>query len=108
MHRVAVTATAAVVTVDAKANATAITNDVARVTGLPPSAIVVRPEPATISLVKVGPWTLAAASRWPLVGAAIAILAVFAGAAGYLAWRMRPDRSAKRTCSFIKSTQPDA
>ncbi len=90
VRHAAVTATAAVVTIDATANSTAITADVAKVTGLPPHAIVVHREPTTTVLLHMGPWILAAKSRWPLVGSAVAILGLFASAAGYLAWRVRP------------------
>lgn len=93
VQRVAVTATAAVITVDGNANTSTILDDVARVTGLPTSAIVVRAEPATINLLRMGPWTVAATSRWPLIGTAIALLALFASGAGYLAWRLRPRSS---------------
>ncbi len=90
VRRAAVTATAAVVTVNATANVTAIAADVARVTGLTPTAIVVQREPAATVLLRMGPWILAEKSRWPLVVTAVAILALFASAAGYLAWRVRP------------------
>jgi hypothetical protein len=91
VRRAAVTATAAVVTVNATAaDVTAIAGDVVRVTGLPTTAIVVLREPATTVLLRMGPWTLAEKSRWPLVGTAITILGLVASVAGYLAWRMRP------------------
>ena len=64
VRHAAVTATAAVVTIDATANSTAITADVAKVTGLPPHAIVVHREPTTTVLLHMGPWILAAKSRW--------------------------------------------
>ncbi len=90
VRRVVVTATAAVVTADANTGTATITSDIARITGLPTSAIVVRPAPTTVSLLKIGPWTVAASSRWPLVGAAVALLGLLAIATGFLAWRIRP------------------
>ena len=90
VRRAAVTATAAVVTVNATADVTAIANEVVRVSGFPTTAIVVVREPATTVLLRMGPWTIAEKSRWPLVGTALTILGLVASAAGSLAWRMRP------------------
>ena len=90
VYRVAVTATAVVVTVDNNANAPTIIDDVARVTGLPTHAVVIRRNPTAVGLVRMGPWTVVATSRWPLISTAVALLTLLAGGAGYLAWRLRP------------------